>query len=92
LFLRDEGEPPWTLVISKETGEWGMPYPGERYDLGRIQMGSDVRPPEKNLTVGCVDHKDTHGPTFMWIQSGKRVAYAKIMAKNVTQRKTTLLN
>src|ERR1700683_4613908 len=23
----------WTLVISKKTGEWGIPYPGPTYDL-----------------------------------------------------------
>ena len=28
----------WTLIISKRTGEWGIPYPGEQYELGRFKM------------------------------------------------------
>ncbi len=28
----------WTLIISKKTGEWGIPYPGEGDDLARIPM------------------------------------------------------
>ncbi len=28
----------WTLIISKQTGEWGIPYPGESYDFGRMPM------------------------------------------------------
>jgi len=30
----------WTLIISKQTGEWGIPYPGESYDFGRVPMKS----------------------------------------------------
>ena len=28
----------WTLVISKKTGEWGTPYPGEGDDFARVPM------------------------------------------------------
>ena len=28
----------WTLIISKQTGEWGIPYPGESYDFTRVPM------------------------------------------------------
>jgi Protein of unknown function (DUF2911) len=28
----------WTLIISKKTGEWGIPYPGEKFDFVRIPM------------------------------------------------------
>ena len=28
----------WTLIISKKTGEWGIPYPGESDDLARVDM------------------------------------------------------
>lgn len=28
----------WTLVISKKTGEWGTPYPGENDDFARVPM------------------------------------------------------
>src|SRR5690348_10720896 len=28
----------WTLIISKKTGEWGIPYPGEGSDFARTDM------------------------------------------------------
>lgn len=28
----------WTLIISKKTGEWGVPYPGADSDLSRVDM------------------------------------------------------
>ena len=28
----------WSLVISKKTGEWGIPYPGADSDLARVDM------------------------------------------------------
>lgn len=28
----------WKLIISKETGEWGIPYPGSEHDFARIPM------------------------------------------------------
>jgi hypothetical protein len=31
-------EEKWTLIISKKTGEWGIPYPGEADDLARVDM------------------------------------------------------
>jgi hypothetical protein len=53
-----------------------MPYPGEQYDFGRTQMGSDVQPPVKEFTAGCRLIK--HGPAFLWMQSGRTFAYVKI--------------
>lgn len=92
LFVGDKGNPPWTLIISKKTGEWGMPYPGEHYDLGRTELGSDVvRTPVENFAIGCVDNKKTGGPIFVWMQSNTHVAYTKIMAENTTQGETRLL-
>jgi Protein of unknown function (DUF2911) len=34
----------WTLVISKETGEWGIPYPGASHDLLRTDMKAGKLP------------------------------------------------
>jgi len=34
--IPDQGK--WTLIISKKTGEWGIPYPGEGDDLARVDM------------------------------------------------------
>ena len=43
----------WTLIISKKTGEWGIPYPGEGDDLARVDMKVSALPsPVENFTIG----------------------------------------
>jgi hypothetical protein len=57
MFVIPEQGKPWTLIISKKTGEWGIPYPGEQYDLGRTPMaGSVLSSPVEKFTIGF-----THG-------------------------------
>ena len=42
----------WTLIISKQTGEWGIPYPGESYDFARVPMNvSKLGSPLENFTI-----------------------------------------
>ena len=42
----------WTLIISKQTGEWGVPYPGESFDFGRTPMKvSKLASPVENFTI-----------------------------------------
>ena len=42
----------WTLIISKQTGEWGIPYPGEKYDFARTEMKVSKLPsPLENFTI-----------------------------------------
>ena len=42
----------WTLVISKKTGEWGIPYPGAWEDLSRIDMKASTLPSTvENFTI-----------------------------------------
>lgn len=43
----------WTLVISKKTGEWGVPYPGKDSDFARVDMkASALSSPVENFTIG----------------------------------------
>ena len=43
----------WTLIISKKTGEWGVPYPGQENDLVRTDMKvSKTSGPVENFTIG----------------------------------------
>ena len=43
----------WTLIISKKTGMWGIPYPGEQYDFTRQPMGvSKLDAPVEDFTIG----------------------------------------
>jgi hypothetical protein len=45
-------EDTWTLIVSKKTGEWGIPYPGEASDLVRMEMKtSKVGAPVENFTI-----------------------------------------
>ena len=56
----------WTLIISKKTGEWGIPYPGAGDDLARVDMKVSQSPtPVENFTIafdqaggGCTMHLD----------------------------------
>jgi len=42
----------WTLIISKQTGEFGIPYPGEQYDFTRVEMKvSKLTVPLENFTI-----------------------------------------
>jgi hypothetical protein len=59
-------EDKWTLIISKETGEWGEPYPGEADDFARAEMqASKLGSPVEKFTIGfdeagstCTMHLD----------------------------------
>jgi hypothetical protein len=42
--------PQWQLVVSKATGQWGIPYP-EGQDLGRVKMLTTRIPPVEQLTI-----------------------------------------
>lgn len=45
-------EDKWTLIISKKTGEWGIPYPGESDDLARVDMKVSSLPSSaENFTI-----------------------------------------
>ena len=56
----------WTLIISKKTGEWGIPYPGQADDFARVDMKvSSIAAPVENFTIrfeqsgaGCILHME----------------------------------
>lgn len=42
----------WTLIVSKKTGEWGIPYPGEQFELTRADMRvSKLDSPIEDFTI-----------------------------------------
>jgi len=50
----------WSLIISKQTGEWGIPYPGEDYDLARVPMKvSTLHSPVENFTIAFDSDRKT---------------------------------
>jgi hypothetical protein len=53
----------WTLIISKKTGEWGIPYPGADQDLVRVDMKASKLPSlTENFTIAF--DKTAHGCTL----------------------------
>jgi hypothetical protein len=43
----------WWLIISKKTGEWGIPYPGANFDFTRVSMQISTLPsPLEDFTIG----------------------------------------
>ena len=44
LFTLPQENGDWKLIISKKTGEWGIPYPGAENDLARIDMKTSKLP------------------------------------------------
>lgn len=42
----------WVLIVSKKTGEWGIPYPGADSDLVRVDMNASATSgPVENFTI-----------------------------------------
>ncbi|MGA7793328.1 MAG: DUF2911 domain-containing protein [Candidatus Acidiferrales bacterium] len=42
----------WTLIVSRKIGEWGIPYPGEKFDFARMEMKvSRLSSPLENFTI-----------------------------------------
>jgi hypothetical protein len=56
----------WVLIISKKTGEWGIPYPGQGDDFARADISvSQLPSPVENFTISfdqtgstCAMHLD----------------------------------
>jgi len=44
LYILPAESGPWKLIISKKTGQWGIPYPGEESDLARVDMQTTKTP------------------------------------------------
>lgn len=52
LFMVPSAEKSWQLVISKKTGEWGIPFPGKEFDFARVEMQkSSLSAPVELFTI-----------------------------------------
>jgi hypothetical protein len=75
------GEQAWKLIISKKTGQWGIPYP-EGQDLGRFDMKTEtIEIPMEKLTISYLadhQHKDVCTLRIDW---EKTRAYVDIAEK-----------
>ncbi len=58
LFTLPSATSPWLLIVSKKTGEWGIPYPAG-FDLGRTPMQGKTLPASQE--VMSISFENTHG-------------------------------
>ena len=79
LFILPQENGPWKLIVSKKTGEWGIPYPGEQNDLARINLKTAKTPaPVQDFTISF----DKHGPNagvirFDWENTSASVDFSE---------------
>jgi len=60
-------EDKWTLIISKKTGEWGIPYPGAGDDFARVDMKVEkLTAPIENLTISFHPSNDVCELRLEW--------------------------
>ena len=70
----------WTLIISKHTGEWGIPYKYESEEVARVPMSVSKTPaPVENFTVSF-DH--TGGGCTMQLSWENTQASVEFTEKN----------
>lgn len=60
------GENEWQLIVSKKTGQWGIPYPAGQ-DLGRVPMKVDnAATPAEQLTISIDDTQQGGALKIAW--------------------------
>ena len=68
----------WTLIISKKTGEWGIPYPGEKFDFVRTEMtASKLASPIENFSIGFVTSRAGCRLSMAWENTQASVQIAR---------------
>ncbi|HUK35324.1 MAG TPA: DUF2911 domain-containing protein [Vicinamibacterales bacterium] len=56
LYVNVKDPDQWELVVSKQTGQWGLTYPGASSDLGRVKMTMSKPPaPVEQLKYTLTD-------------------------------------
>ncbi len=79
LFILPQQSGPWKLIVSKKTGEWGIPYPGEQNDFARINMKTATTPAAvQDFTISF----DKRGPNagvmkFDWENTSASVDFSE---------------
>jgi len=69
----------WLFIVSKKTGEWGIPYP-EGNDLGRTPMTSKpVGSPQENMSISFENTKGNS--TELHVKWGTTDQYVTIKAQ-----------
>ncbi len=76
------GEKDWKLIISKKTGQWGIPYPGASEDFGRYDMKTEaIEIPVEKLTISLLKNDKAKDVCTLRIDWEKTRAYVDIAEK-----------
>ncbi|HEX9760413.1 MAG TPA: DUF2911 domain-containing protein [Candidatus Acidoferrales bacterium] len=68
----------WTLVVSKKTGQWGIPYPGAGEDLLRADMKvSSLSAPLEEFTISFAQSGNTCTMNLDWEATRATAAFAR---------------
>ena len=68
----------WTLIVNKETGEWGIPYKYEAKELARIPMSvSKTSGPVENFTISFDQGGTTCTMNLSWEGTQASVALSE---------------
>ncbi len=79
LYTLPQENAPWKLIISKKTGQWGIPYPGEADDLARIDMQtSKLSAPVQQFTISFEKRGPNAGALRMeWENTAAQVDFTE---------------
>jgi hypothetical protein len=68
----------WTLIISKHTGEWGIPYKYQSEELARVPMqASSTSAPVENFTINFVQNGNTCTMQLSWENTQASVSFSE---------------
>ena len=68
----------WTLIVSKQTGEFGIPYPGEQFDFARVEMKLLKLPsPVENFTISFDQAATTCTMKLDWETTRASIEFAE---------------
>lgn len=68
----------WTLIISKHTGEWGIPYKYQSEELARVPMQAEsTSSPVENFTIGFSQGGTTCALQMSWENTQASVTFAE---------------
>ncbi len=67
----------WTLIVSKHTGEWGIPYKYESEEIARIPMSVSKTPgPVENFTISFDQGGSTCTMKLSWEETQASVQFS----------------
>lgn len=77
------GEKAWKLIISKKTGQWGVPYPGAQSDFGRFEMQTQlIEIPIEKLQISFMEKPGAKDTCTLRIDWDKTRAFIDIAEKH----------